>query len=615
MILRLMWRGHRAPIIAQVTITLALAALVSGILSLAVGSTDKSNEFKNSAIMSTEIVQRINTLDGVGTYSFLVAAIAVVASLLITASVVQFTVASARSTIHSLRVYGVAQLRVRLVFLAISVISAAVACLGSFILAPVVELAFRMLVSMTGLDVADVPIAASFPVIFWTAFGFAVVSGLVAFRVSKPAASLDASPTVRKTRTHTASVLLRVVIFIAMSCGLIAILRTDVTMDNVNEITFGAMFAGLILVWSLLPVIVSLVGRAIKQAGARGLAAGGMMSSESRRISSIALISSLLLGLGGASAILTLASSSAGKYLAMTSISADAVTDEHVTGGTADVAVSPFDFDSGWMLDNERTSTAPLIVFDSSTFGGMLDRSAVVDGRLSDVVGNNVIATSGRYSVGDIISVVSDAGERRDFEVVALSASESILGGSIGVNAAEYSPSDPDNLSHRSYASSERGIENIATELPDYNWKTISEFVEADLKSGQSAQMFSVFSMIGGVAIIALCGLVYSTVGFSFDQRRADLSLERMGMERRSRRIVFILVGCAIALSSGVLSVCALLAASSRVSAVLGSLGVTYPLDVPWLLLVVIWAVTAVAAVAGMVAGQYRRQDSNRQHV
>lgn len=607
MIFHLIWRGHKISTIAQAAITVALAALISGILSVAIGSTDKSNELKRSPAVSTELVQKVNTLDGIGTYSFLVAMIAVLASFLIIASVVQFTVTSARSTIQSLRVYGVPQVRVRLAFLSISVVASAVAFACSFVLAPVVELAFRMVLSMTGLEVSDVPISLSSSVLFWTAFGFAIFSGSVAFRVSKPVASLGVSPGTRKKWVDTARILLRVVTLVAMVCGLIAILRTDATMDNVNEITFGAMFTALIATWCLLPVIVSMGGRVIKILGARGLAAGGAVSSESRRISSIALISALLLGLGGTSAILTLASSSAGQYLAMSSISADAVTSENVTSGSADVAVSPFDFDNGWLMDDKSAEQAPLIIFDSSTFDAMLDQSTVVDGSLSDVEGNNVIAGSDRYHLGDTISVVSDSGERRDLKVVALSDPESILGGSIGADVVTYSASDPANVEYRSYASSADGIEKISSELPGYHWQTIREFVDDDLESAQSSQMASVLSMIGGVAVVALFGLIYSAVGFSIDQRRVDFSLDRMGMGRLSRRAVFIVVGCTIAISSAVLSVCALLAAFSRVSDVLDSLGVTYPLDVPWMMLIGMWAVTAVAAVVGMVAGQHRR--------
>lgn len=604
MIPRLIWRGHKTSTVTLVAITVALVSIISGILGVAVGSTDKANELKNQGNVTTELVQRINTLDGIATYSLLIVAIAVIVALLMVSAIIKFNIAAASPTIRSLRVYGISRNRARLGFVALALLASAIALLFATALAPGAAVVHRYVLSLTGLDVSDVSIEPSYSIMAWTTVSMAVYAGFVAYRSSNQISSLADSPSFRSRWLPHIHLIFRIASFIVVVAGLFAVLRIEPTMDNVNEITFGAMFTALITAWCLFPLFVVMAGKIVKKFGSVGLTAGGIMISESRRISGIALVSSLLLGLGGTSAMLTLASSSAGQYLAMTSISADAVTDSEIDGTAADVKVSPFNFDNGWLLRDQKAEQAPVILFSPEVFREMLDPDTIEEGDIGAVGGLRVIADADRYEVGDTIAIVNDSGESRELDVVALSDPDSLLGGSIGVDAGTFSPSSTSELDYRTYAISDGGLGRISEALPEVHWKTIQQFVDDDLRSAQTSQMASVFSMIGGVSLVALFGLLYSVVGFSVDQRRSAFSLTRIGVDRFARLFLFASVGCVIAVSSALLAACGLLAALNRVSDVLASLGVTYPLSVPWGMLIAMWALIGVASVIGMIVGQ-----------
>lgn len=600
------WRGHTSSTTTLTVITVALVSIISGTLSVAISSTEKANELKTQGHLTTDLVQRINTLDGIATYSFLVVAISVVVALLLLAAIIQFTVASASSTIRSLRVYGISRNRVRLGFVGISLFASVLALLFAVILAPGAGAIHRYILSLTGLDVSDVSIHPSYSAILWTTISIAIFASLVSYTSSKRAASLENSSSTQSRWVTRVRLVTRVTVFIGVVIGLVAILRVNPTMENVNEITFGAMFTSLIAAWCVFPLLVNIVGRIIKSFGSVGLAAGGLMAAESRRISGIALISALLLGLGGTSAMLTLASSSAGQYLAMTSVSADAVTNGQIKRTAPDVEVSSFNYDNGWLLKDEEAKQAPVILFNPEVFRNMLKPGTIKAGDLQSVNGTHVAADAQRYKLGDTIPIVNDDGRTLELKVVALSDPESLLGGAIGADSKTFSPSNASKIDYRTYATSDGGLHRISEAFPEADWKTIQQFVDDDLRSAQASQMASVFSMIGGVSLVAFFGLLYSVIGFSVDQRRSAFSLSRMGMGRVPKLSVFAFIGCAVAVSSAILAACGLLAALRRVSDILGSLGVTYPLNVPWGMLITMWALIAVAAVLGMVAGQRR---------
>lgn len=96
-------------------------------------------------------------------------------------------------------------------------------------------------------------------------------------------------------------IILRMVGFIAFFVGLVALLRQQPTMNNINEMTFGVMFAALLATWCIVPLIIVAAGHVIRRWGVAGLPVGGLITADAMRLSSIALIASLLLGVGGTS--------------------------------------------------------------------------------------------------------------------------------------------------------------------------------------------------------------------------------------------------------------------------------------------------------------------------
>lgn len=556
--------------------------------------------------MTTTLIQRINVLDGISTYSFLVAAIAVIVALLMQAAITQFMMSSARRTIQSLRIYGVSRLKIAVGFVLIAVACAAVGFVASFALSPAAQWAHRRILAMTGLSVADVEIATSGMVSGVIVTVLLAFSAVVVIRTSGVVTRIGHRVRKKHRNRSLLQIILRMVGFIAFFVGLVALFRQQPTMNNINEMTFGVMFAALLATWCIVPLIIVAAGHVIRRWGVAGLPVGGLITADAMRLSSIALIASLLLGVGGTSAMLTLTSSSAGKYMALHSISADAITTDAVKRTDSSVVVSSFSYDGGWMYGDKAAEQAPVIRFDPKEFQTMVKPTSIAEGSLAAVEGNKILADGARYRIGDSIVIVDDSGRRRDLEVVALSAPYAIFGGAIGVNATSFPISAEDNVRARAYATAAGGIDEIAAEFPSAQWQTIQQFVDADLKSVQSSQMLSVFSMIGGVSIVAVLGFLYSIVGYSVDRRRVYSSLARLGMSRRSNLLVFGLVGFVVALASGIMTACGLGAAVHQVQKLLESLGVNYPLDVPWGMLVLMWVLITLAAVFGMIAGQRR---------
>ena len=179
--------------------------------------------------------------------------------------------------------------------------------------------------------------------------------------------------------------------------------------------------------------------------------------------------------------------------------------------------MSPLDFDGGWIYKDQDAKQAPVLLFDPSVIAGMLASDTIVDGDLQRVGRDDVVADAKRYKIGDKIEIANDAGASRELRVVALANSNSLLGGSFGADASSFVPSSDSQVSHRTYATASGGYDRVSRALPDGEWQTIPEYVEGDLRSVQESQRASVFAMIGGVAVVAFCGMMYSVVGFSVD--------------------------------------------------------------------------------------------------
>lgn len=601
---KLLWRGHRSSVSSLVVILVALVACISGIVSVAINSSEKAGWLKTQGAITTEVVKRVNTLDGISVFTTLVASIAIVVALLMLSAITQFTIASSAPTMRSLRTYGVSRFQARSSYLVIISLASMFALVVGVVLSPLAASGQKFILARTGLNVDDVSAGASFSTICYVSAFIWVFVSVVALLSSNQVCSLE-PPSANKKRTPTfVRRLARCVLFVAFSVALAAILRVDVNMENINQVTFGALFTSLIALWLAFPWILKGFARILKRAGDVGLALGGLIFRNANRVSAIALISALLLGLGGTSAILTLASSTAGKFLAMNSISADAVSDKEVKSSSADIHLSPLDFDGGWIYKDQDAKQAPVLLFDPSVIAGMLASDTIVDGDLQRVGRDDVVADAKRYKIGDKVEIANDAGASRELRVVALANSNSLLGGSFGADASSFVPSSDSQVSHRTYATASGGYDHVSRALPDGEWQTIPEYVEGDLRSVQESQRASVFAMIGGVAVVAFCGMMYSVVGFSVDLRPVSGSLRRVGMGTRARYLLFVLIGLIIAAGSAVMAGAGLVAALSQVADVFGSLGITYPLDIPWGLLSGIWLVSGVLTLIGMIAGQ-----------
>ncbi|MCX7540316.1 hypothetical protein [Corynebacterium antarcticum] len=604
----LIWRGHKTLISSQLLITCFLTAIMSGILGVVVSATDKANDLKKSDITSVELVQRVNILDGIAVYSILVFTITAVVSLMMTAAIIQFIIANTSPTIRSLRIYGVPQTTIRFSFSAISTLCSLAAFISSVFLSPLVVAVYKFTLSMTGLDANDIGYGPNVPITLWVSLCMGAFSLSVAFWSSKNVSALEKPKKSHICISHTFRFAVRLGLFIMSIAGLLAILKTPTTIENVNEITFGAMFTALIATWCASPLIIAICGRLIKRFSARGLYTGGLIYFESRKLSGLSLIASLLLGVAGTSTILTLASSTAGEYLAMNSISADAVTPERVEKTTNDVQISAFDFDKGWLFSDDPLRQAPLILFNPSAFDEMLDPSTIVAGSLANVDKEYVVADAEKHDLGDKISIINGDGIQRNVIVVALSKRSSIFKGALGANAESFTPSGVDNVQHRSYAKASGGLDMVSNSYPENSWKSVENFVSDDLKSAQSAQIFSILSMVGGISIVALFGLLYSAVQFSIAQRKTVFSLRRIGAGPSSHIFIFTALGFVMALSSATVSGLALLAARSRVGELFRSLDIPQSPGLPSGILFGLWILTSTAATIGMISGQQWRK-------
>lgn len=605
------WQGHKVALIAQFVIATLLLGILSGVTSVAVNAADKSNELKVNSNISTDLIQRINTLDGISTYSFLVLSITIVVALLMQAAIVQFMIADAKKTVGSLRVLGVSALRVVSTFVMFAVMAVILAFFISFLLSPVIQSSQIWLLSRIGLDVSDVGVAALPSISGIIAFVLALFSCLVVLQQARSLTRLGNESTNHRAISKV-RVALQVVAFGVLVFSLVTILSHQTTIENLNGSAFGAMFATILALACIMPILLVLLAKVLQKWGATGLSVGGVISGFSGRISAIALISALLLSVGGTSAMLTLASSSAGKYMAMNSISADALTTEIVETDTPTVDVSPFVSDNGWILNAPSLQQMPVIQFNPDHLAPMLSDATIESGDLQAVADNKVVASATRYEIGDRITLTNDFGETRELEVVALASANSIFGSAVGVNIQQFSASDPENLYARSYAVAPGGIDAIKQALPQYEWQTLEQYVTADLETVQSSQTESIISMIGGISFVAILGFLYSVVGFAVNRRDVNRSLQKLGMQQKTRKLVFGWVGLAIALVAGAFTYFGIRAAMSQVQEVLDSLGVTYPLDVPWVFLFLMWLGTGIVAVLGMILGASHSRSRHR---
>ena len=147
------------------------------------------------------------------------------------------------------------------------------------------------------------------------------------------------------------------------------------------------------LLWALSPLLVRAVGALVKRAGAIGLATGGLLVAHRGRVCSLALVGSLLTTLGTTSYLLAAASSTVVQWEAARTLRASAWADSPVPRDEAAVAagagvlISPFDADSGWVLETEPASTALLRRIDPAAMGAMVVEGQVVAGSLGYVTG------------------------------------------------------------------------------------------------------------------------------------------------------------------------------------------------------------------------------------
>lgn len=146
------------------------------------------------------------------------------------------------------------------------------------------------------------------------------------------------------------------------------------------------------------------------------------------------------------------------------------------------------------------------------------------------------------------------------------------------------------------------GAADVNEVVPDVRWLAPQEVVEEQIDSEQQGQMDSLAGMVGGIGLIAVVALVHAVVGFAGDLQGTRTGMRRLSFSRARVSGVLGGIGLVIGLAAGVMSAVSLWAAQFALSEMLVGTGVTTALDVPWSLLLGLWGVVVLAAVAGMLA-------------
>lgn len=607
---RLMLAGHRTVCLGYLTVLALLTGLAGGVIGTAVSATQVADGYRESDVVTTDVSAMWANYQGTATFAFMVSVIVVVVGVILLGSVAQFLLASLAPTSRTLRLLGVSRRLVRLRIAGATFALAVVTVVLGLLLSPVFGFTYRWLLGRIGLVTNE--LGSLWMPQFTVGAGVCLAAwGVVAvWWQARHLAGIEADAPRRGRRRRVLRVLatpFRYAVGVGAAAGLWALHDATMTMDNFNEMSFGIALCTLLLVWGLSVPALRAVGWLLRRGGTGRMLVGGVVSDRARRVAGMSLVASLLVVLGGTAAFAALTSTTGEANRSASSLQATAVTAQDLTEAQslsareAGFTVSPLDTDPGWLEGVNSVDHLPVYRVDPVSIGELSVEGTVLAGSL-DAVGGDDVAADERRELGEKILVRDDDGAQREVTVVAVVDRTTALGGGLTVDGASF----PLSVSAVEGAMSERtfvsGTADVNEVVPDVRWRDPQEVVDEQIESEQQGQLDSLAGMVGGIGLIAVVALVHAVVGFAGDMRGTRTGMRRLSFSRARVSGVLGGIGLVIGLDAGVMSAVSLWVAQHALSDMLVGTGVTTALEVPWSLLLGLWGVVVVAAIAGMLA-------------
>lgn len=619
MIARLVLTGHRRLLAAHLLSLSLLGAVLGGMLGTLVRARGAAAALRSAPLMTTHLLSRISQLGGLINFTTMVVVIAGVVALMLSGTIASFTVEGFAAASRSLRLLGASRRRVRAGLVAGVLPAAAPALVAAVVLAPLVSAVFRMILTVGGLDTRDLTVSPEPAATAGAWAALVVLDALALWWRGRGLAGIDADapaprPSPRTAVRRRACAWGRPLAGAAGGAVLVRLLREPMSVNRANAVPLGSALAAVVLLWALSPLLVRAVGALVKRAGAIGLATGGLLVAHRGRVCSLALVGSLLTTLGTTSYLLAAASSTVVQWEAARTLRASAWTaspvprDEAAAAADAGVLISPFDADSGWVLETEPASTALLRRIDPAAMGAMVVEGQVVAGSLGDVTGTAVAADADGHELGERLLMHDDAGNRIALTVVALVNPLSALAGALVVDDSTFPVADPRAVVHRACALAPGGIDAVRRAAPTAEWMTQEEQLSRITAHEATAKALTVASMVGPVAAVVLLVLVRGAAGLADDLRVQVGRLRRLGMSRAAVAGALVGVGLTTALVMVVVSGLSVLPPLIELRGLLEGFGVDYPLTPPGGMIAGLWAAGGACAVAGLLRALRERR-------
>ena len=619
MIARLVLTGHRRLLAAHLLALSLLGAVLGGMLGTLVRARDAAAALRSAPLMTTHLLSRISQLGGLINFTTMVVVIAGVVALMLSGTIASFTVEGFAAASRSLRLLGASRRRVRAGLVAGVLPAAAPALVAAMVLAPLVSAVFRMILTVGGLDTRDLTVSPEPAATAGAWAALVVLDVLALWWRGRGLAGIDADapaprPSPRTAVRRRACAWGRPLAGAAGGAVLVRLLREPMSVDRANAVPLGSALAAVVLLWALSPLLVRAVGALVKRAGAIGLATGGLLVAHRGRVCSLALVGSLLTTLGTTSYLLAAASSTVVQWEAARTLRASAWAaspvprDEAAAAAGAGVLISPFDADSGWVLEAEPVSTALLRRIDPPAMEAMLVEGQVVAGSLGDVTGTAVAADADGHELGERLFMHDDAGNRIALTVVALVNPLSALAGALVVDDSTFPVADPRAVVHSACALAPGGIDAVRRAAPSADWMTQEEQLSRITAHEATTKALTVASMVGPVAAVVLLVLVRGAAGLADDLRVQVGRLRRLGMSRAAVAGALVGVGLTTALVMVVVSGLSVLPPLIELRGLLEGFGVDYPLTPPGGMIAGLWAAGGACAVAGLLRALRERR-------
>ena len=619
MIARLVLTGHRRLLAAHLLALSLMGAVLGGMLGTLVRARAAAAALRSAPLMTTHLLSRISQLGGLTNFTTMVVVIAGVVALMLSGTIASFTVEGFAAASRSLRLLGASRRRVRAGLVAGVLPAAAPALVAAVVLAPLVSAVFRMILTVGGLDTRDLTVSPEPAATAGAWAALVVLDVLALWWRGRGLAGIDADapaprPAPRTAVRRGARAWGRPLALAAGGAVLIRLLREPMSVDTANAVPLGSALAAVVLLWALSPLLVRAVGALVKRAGAIGLATGGLLVAHRGRVCSLALVGSLLTTLGTTSYLLAAASSTVVQWEAARTLRASAWADspvprdEAAAAAGAGVLISPFDADSGWVLEAEPASTALLRRIDPAAMGAMVVEGQVVAGSLGDVTGTAVAADADGHELGERLFMHDDAGNRIALTVVALVNPLSALAGALVVDDSTFPVADPRAVVHSACALAPGGIDAVRRAAPSADWMTQEEQLSRITAHEATTKALTVASMVGPVAAVVLLVLVRGAAGLADDLRVQVGRLRRLGMSRAAVAGALVGVGLTTALVMVVISGLSVLPPLIELRGLLEGFGVDYPLTPPGGMIAGLWAAGGACAVAGLLRALRERR-------